>query len=500
MVLASVRSGDLASAQRELARMQSEFPAAEGWIEGKRVNLVEALSVQLAAAASGRRAAREIPTGRYTARWSQPVVWHRAERREAQPHWEDLVMRRGPAVFASIADGSVFFQDLAGVHALDLATGKVLWTTPLANVPSEAGEPSSLRPAVGGPAVAVRSSAFTEVVPASRQLFLIAPAAPQSPVTGRVSTRSGEQGSSWAGALLGLDLDREGAISIARSPAGAGAVWAGGPVVMAEQVVVLEKEAPPGGLATLVSFDRWTGAPRWRTRLGRAPRRDSAEFPGMLVATLQADRGAVYVATQEGLVAAVRIRDGEPLWLTTYERRNRATELGELRMLWAGPSRLLLHGNLVVTAPLDCDQVLAFDAATGVRKWSAELTDADGMLWGVYDDRVVVVGQSVEWIDAASGAVVPQEAPLRVAAPEGQGVMRSGVLYVPRRQAIERLAIEQMAIEGGHTPGWVEGVALEGGANLVVAGDRDEQLLAVGQRQITRYERDDTGTQGATSR
>ena len=121
----------------------------------------------------------------------------------------------------------------------------------------------------------------------------------------------------------------------------------------------------------VAALDRETGEPLWQTRtvshqmeltmFGEAAREPFATI-------LVADEGIIYALTQFGAVAALRARDGQMLWLSTYGTIPTTPTLGptpELRPLaWSTNAPLLVDGVLYV-APRDSTAFCAID--TGLR-------------------------------------------------------------------------------------------------------------------------------------
>jgi outer membrane protein assembly factor BamB/tetratricopeptide (TPR) repeat protein len=161
----------------------------------------------------------------------------------------------------------------------------------------------------------------------------------------------------------------------------------------------------------LCAFDRRTGRPRWMTLVCTGQQelnmfgRPFKESVGLVPA--EAD-GVVYYCGNLGIISAVEARTGSTLWSTAYEQIpipvSRSTQ-HELRPAsWINNPPLIV-GDVLVVAPLDSDQLLGLDRATGQVRWAVERTDYRDyrVLIGARDGRVFVSNRRVAAFQASDG-------------------------------------------------------------------------------------------------
>ncbi|MHC4066177.1 MAG: outer membrane protein assembly factor BamB family protein, partial [Planctomycetota bacterium] len=165
--------------------------------------------------------------------------------------------------------------------------------------------------------------------------------------------------------------------------------------------------------------------------------------------------GSVYVPTGQGLLFALRVSDYSPLWAARYERgeasRWRGTGIGPHYWLSSPP---IVSGPLVLLAPTDADQLLAFDRRSGELRWSVSRGDhryliaADG-------DNVWVGGERVSCLSAQDGSTI-WTGPLLEST--GRAILSGGRMYVPTAGGLVALGaaegevISETPMPPGHPP------------------------------------------------
>lgn len=174
--------------------------------------------------------------------------------------------------------------------------------------------------------------------------------------------------------------------------------------------------------AYLAAFDLSDGELLWRTYLGSGqqdltmfnrPFQEHTPSPPLL------HDGALYACTNLGLVASVDAASGRVRWLAGYEfterRASRSPDRDVRREIdWVNRAPQLAGGNLLVM-PLDGQELLALDPATGRTRWTLgdlsplDATRSDTRVLRrdalVTPDGRLVVGADcgLEVLDAASG-------------------------------------------------------------------------------------------------
>lgn len=127
-----------------------------------------------------------------------------------------------------------------------------------------------------------------------------------------------------------------------------------------------------GRESTVSSLDRATGRVVWTRALG--PGRGNDRGPGPRgTPTVDADR--LYVLTENGDLACLKVEDGSVLW-----KRNVLTDFGGRNIPWLISESPLVDGNRVVVTPGGQGAgMVALDKMTGRTLWSSkELSDAAG--------------------------------------------------------------------------------------------------------------------------
>jgi outer membrane protein assembly factor BamB len=127
-----------------------------------------------------------------------------------------------------------------------------------------------------------------------------------------------------------------------------------------------------GRESTVSSLDRATGRVVWTRALG--PGRGNDRGPGPRgTPTVDADR--LYVLTENGDLACLKVQDGSVLW-----KRNVLTDFGGRNIPWLISESPLVDGNRVVVTPGGQGAgMVALDKMTGRTLWSSrELSDPAG--------------------------------------------------------------------------------------------------------------------------
>ncbi|MBI2478980.1 MAG: hypothetical protein HYV60_10220, partial [Planctomycetia bacterium] len=160
----------------------------------------------------------------------------------------------------------------------------------------------------------------------------------------------------------------------------------------------------------------------------------------------------------------------------------------------------LLYRDLVIVAPLDCDQLFALDANTGILIWASlreQAADAIHLL-GVGDEHLIASGDYLYWFDVYTGRLKSQfPAPHRSlpghAKPSphgyGRGILVDKHVYWPTRESIfvfdQRIRPEML----GRTPQAVRKIDLAfpgvTGGNLVL---HDGSLLIATQDHLLVFD------------
>ncbi len=231
-------------------------------------------------------------------------------------------------------------------------------------------------------------------------------------------------------------------------------------------------------------FDSRSGRLRWRKMIaGAEPVGVERSFE--LTHTLLTLRNrTLYCNTNLGVVAAIDTKDGSTKWMTEYPRVDIHEENPdrESRNLFRDLNPCLLHDDLVIVAPTDCDRIFALDANTGIVIWAtARDRAADAVhLLGVGQGNLLASGDYLYWFDVYTGRLLSQfPAPQRslpgLAKPSptgfGRGILAEKHVYWPTRESILVFDQQVLADRIGRIPKIVREIDLMSrgatGGNLV---------------------------------
>lgn len=284
-------------------------------------------------------------------------------------------------------------------------------------------------------------------------------------------------------------------------PAGIG--LAGPPVSDGTQLFIcLRKREAARDETYVAALDPRDGRLLWKQFIGAAEAIADATWTERTQHLLTVDQGTVYCNTNCGLVAALETRTGRMRWITSYPRSSWDDSDPDRNQLhfYRDLNPCLVHRDLVIVAPTDCNRLFAIDATSGIPIWvtAAELAADAIHLLGVVDDRVVVSGECVYWFDVRTGQLVgrfpePFKAVAGFARPSprgfGRGILAGHNLYWPTKDAILVFQQGNSAIEGTWTPKLERRIALAeqnlSGGNLVVARNT---LLIAGPDKLVAFD------------
>jgi hypothetical protein len=466
LALVSFREGDFQRAEREIAEIAKLHPDGTGRLGGKEVNYATRLRELLLQARkwpspvgaqndwptlyanSQRTNVSSIATpaaATFEQVWSIPIT----------PLDEAAEVTRQPTVYPVVAEGTIVFQNVAGIHAL---------------LPEVGEEP---------PAVRRLHAALTSAQP----IGVLSATLENRKVYAVVAGKTDQRARAPSTHLLGLDLARDGALLFQLSPESDDAIFLGPPVVAGSRAVVCELAATEAIKASVVCYDLWSKEVVWRRSLGWAFNASNLNSNLAGSMTIAEDAGVIYMNTNLGMVAAIRVVDGEPLWLRTYARSlpgGAATMVSTARR----PNPCFVSQSRVVVSPDDCGELMALDAATGVKLWSSPLPAIGARVLAVNPERIILSGERLWAINAADGTMVDAwggEPDSGV----GQGVAAGDLICWPTIGDV--ILVDSRT---GKPTGQTLPLPGAGGANLVVCklGD-DEFLLAAGPERLTAYRR-----------
>jgi len=461
LALASLRELDLPRAEREIGEFRQQHPDATGRLGGREVNLADQLAEVLEQARGWPK--RDKVRGDWLTLNGNPqrtnvsevsvpadAKFERAWSLPTSPLADANAV--GAAVTPTIVTNElVLFADSRGIQAVRLETGQPLG-------------PSNR------PLHAASEGEWTTCSLAAdrRNVFAVA-----SRASARGALRS---------QLVGVDLEREAALLMRTEPESDAAVFAGPPLVCGSRVIVGELSRGVGVKYAAACYDSWSGELVWRRTLGSASSMAS-QLPAVGMTLAESD-GVAYVNTHLGMIAALRVQDGEPMWLRTYPRATRSAGDSQFTQRTRQPNPCMVHRSTVVASPEDSDQLLALDASTGTVKWSKPLPVPDARLLAVDNDRVLLTGSRLWAINLDDGNIDPSWGGELIGG-AGQGAVAGKLIFWPT--SAEILLVDRARGTVTSTP-----LALPeiGGAHVVVATADPHgvpYVIATGPGHVTAF-------------
>jgi outer membrane protein assembly factor BamB/tetratricopeptide (TPR) repeat protein len=378
--------------------------------------------------------------------------------------------------FPVVEGGIVLFQDSAGIHAVDLATGE--------------------------PAISTNEMLHRDDWPDTEKLNYhagvgIAHGVPRYTLTvidGVIYARIGSPATSQLEAdeapenrLIGLDLSRDGLMAFRARPDGDGWSFDGTPVGDGRRLYVAMRRSDVAAYAYVVCFDVSTGAQVWQTQIGLADTPAAGRGEEITHNLLTLVEGRLYFNTNLGLIAALDADHGRIEWLFRYERTSSESSAPNLPgppHFDRNPSPCLYHDGLVIVAPSDTPTIIALDADTGKRVWATDKLPDVLHLLSVVRQNLIVSGNRLAALDVRTGHIrfiwpQSEHAGLRGM---GRGVVAGQEIFWPTRSEIYVFD----ALTGERTRSPISFTTIsENGANLVAAHGRliiagYEKLIALG--------------------
>jgi outer membrane protein assembly factor BamB len=253
--------------------------------------------------------------------------------------------------------------------------------------------------------------------------------------------------------LVALDLDAEGklvySISLERPEWRGNWMFEGTPVSDGELLYAAVRQIDQVRYVSHVAaFNVLTGRLQWRRMVCEAETEPGMDS-GYLSNLLTLDQGTLYYNSNLGAVAALRASDGVPRWLVSYPRADPELthpDRNELRR-FRDLAPCLVHRDLVIVAPRDCDRIFALDALTGTLLWATPPDTAADVVHflGVSGNQLLASGECMYWFDLYSGRLIARFPDTFHPAPgharpaprgHGRGLLAGGMAYWPTREAI----------------------------------------------------------------
>lgn len=456
LVLCSIVEGEHDRAVRELSVFRKKHPDATGALAGRDGNLAGILDEVLTASKGWRPFERTVTAGTFALNFARDRVLENDvdvgamqwERRLGENLYPTGRRRRalrdgGPlSTHPLIAGDMVLVNDADRIYAYNLYTG--LAYEPRPDV--DQGQPEWLKAVVYPEGLAGGQTPLPSHPLAGVPRFTMTwddgrlYAKMGTPITGRAEHELRELPSD----LVCIDLENGFRLlwkESAETLFGRGWAFEGSPVVESGRVYIAVRKTQPQTQINIAAIDVESRKVVWNRRVCTAvfDAGTGRNLMTHLLLTLGDD--CLFLSTDLGAVAAIETRDGMIRWAATYESRppSREDELSDHTR--RGLTPCVYHRGVVVTAANDSDSVTAWDARTGVVRWSRALPDERiRHLLGVAHNRVIATGNSIWAFDLSDGAVAWRQLSRD---PEhfgyGRGLLAGDVVYWPKRQSIEVL-------------------------------------------------------------
>ena len=497
LILCSLMQGQRARAKREYESFAQTYPQATGKFAGRSGNLATILKTLLATAKAAAPATpadvdpatfagnlernlvlpRSLDVGGEL--WSVRLKEMRVERTMKLDDFQVDRLERGPAVlpikvlsYYPIAWNRIAFCcDDTDVYAYALSGargGQPAWE---GNDASIYRLPAEFTQNTQAPRSRAGLPRFSVTITGNR---LYARLGPMAAVSGRNRVLN-----STGNFLVCLDLTRQGDLvwiikaddlEADRGHAEGGHwVFDGAPAAADGKVYVALRRSDPQLQLNVACFDAATAKLLWNRKICGGAEALAGEVDEIRHQLLTLAGERLFYCTNLGSIASLNPRDGAICWIATYPRFEEETVAAFNKRQQYGPNPCLFHDGLVLAAPTDGDRLLAYDAETGILKWSRELSGRPQQLLGVAGSRLVAAGDFLWGIDVDTGRVAwcdgrsdPE------AATSGRGLLAGNLVYWPRREEIRLVDISTgkavRQIDMGQQHG------LYGGGNLAIAG------------------------------
>ena len=410
LVLCEMQSGRLEVVKRYLLRFRDQLDLP-GDVYGERGNLLDLLSSRVAKRNENLGFSHDRPQFDFklSASWTlEDTPWERT----AGPGIEIE-----PLATQVETDNVIFLNDLSGIYACDMRTGKGIWNPNylIAQVPTGAEEFGENEPYSG----VLRSTVSVDNgVLVARQ---------GSPVA---SYRRGRDTATAPGSvIIALDLESEGLLLPGFPVRPPSSEWCfdGNPLLVDGDVfTVLRKNGTVRSDVFAACYDIDNGQQKWITQIGSVNARMSGRYNEINQPWLSPSADGILICTNLGIVARLARATGDIDWITTYPHDTPRED--SQRRLTTGQ----VESDVAVIAPGDSDVLFCLQCRTGSILWMRDndIVDETTQVMGISNGEVILCGKQLKTVDLYRG-VTKSRFPLQFNQlatieqfPTGKGVAR----------------------------------------------------------------------------
>jgi outer membrane protein assembly factor BamB len=370
------------------------------------------------------------------------------------------------AYFPVVVGQTVWVAQANGVRALDLWTGRAAFGSSATVADSQENEglvfslaqPSAFAALAQAPYFGVPRYTLT----AHGHLLWAR--------LGTAVTRGPQLAEYFSGAsskIVALDATAQGRLvdGYPLEPPGPEWTFEGTPLTDGERLfVAMRKQDDIRAEAAIAAYDLNNGRLLWIRSICFAETPGQGRWNERTHNLLTLHQGTLYYNTNMGVVAAVDSQSGTTLWTTQYPRVTFASAAQrDLGHFYRSLNPVLVHQDMLLVAPADCDRIFALDAFTGQKLWCTESSvAADAVhLLGVVGNMFILSGDYLYWLDVHTGRLHCQFPPpasgfAGYARPSprgyGRGLLTDQTIVWPTREAIYFFHVQPTTLDGVPMP------------------------------------------------